>query len=94
MTIENIKSDIKKLKALNPDVVVPAHGLDAPLHYRSLWYTAGVVIICHALAHYGVWKKLAASSPAMLLGFGYAALLTLALVLTPDAGKAFIYFQF
>jgi cyclase len=26
VTIENIKSDIKKLKALNPDVVVPAHG--------------------------------------------------------------------
>src|SRR5580765_2322466 len=26
VTIENIKSDIKKLKALNPDIVVPAHG--------------------------------------------------------------------
>ena len=26
VTIDNIKSDIKKLKALNPDVVVPAHG--------------------------------------------------------------------
>jgi len=26
VTIENIKSDIKKLKALNPEVVVPAHG--------------------------------------------------------------------
>ena len=27
VTIENIKADIKKLQALNPDVVVPAHGL-------------------------------------------------------------------
>lgn len=27
VTIENIKSDVKKLKALNPEVVVPAHGL-------------------------------------------------------------------
>jgi len=27
VTIENIKFDIKKLKALNPEVVVPAHGL-------------------------------------------------------------------
>ena len=27
VTIENIKSDIKKLKALTPEVVVPAHGL-------------------------------------------------------------------
>lgn len=26
VTIENIKSDIKKLKALQPDIVVPAHG--------------------------------------------------------------------
>ena len=28
------------------------------------------------------------------LGFGYAAVLTLALLLAPDTGKAFIYFQF
>jgi cyclase len=27
VTIENIKADIKKLKALNPEIVVPAHGL-------------------------------------------------------------------
>ena len=26
VTIENVKSDLKKLKALNPEVVVPAHG--------------------------------------------------------------------
>ena len=34
VTIENIKSDIKKLKALDPDVVVPAHGL--PGHVQLL----------------------------------------------------------
>lgn len=27
VTIENVKADLKMLKALNPDVVVPAHGL-------------------------------------------------------------------
>jgi cyclase len=27
VTIENVKTDIKKLKALNPEIVVPAHGL-------------------------------------------------------------------
>jgi alginate O-acetyltransferase complex protein AlgI len=32
--------------------------------------------------------------PAPVMGFGYAAVLTLALVLAPDSGKAFIYFQF
>jgi alginate O-acetyltransferase complex protein AlgI len=72
----------------------PEHGLPAPLHNRSLWYTVAIVVICHALAHYGIWKKLAFRTPAPLLGFSYAAVLILALVLTPDAGKAFIYFQF
>jgi alginate O-acetyltransferase complex protein AlgI len=73
---------------------VPAGGLDPPLHWRSLCYTLVVVVICHALAHYGIWKRLAVRFPAVLLGFGYAVVLTLALVLAPDAGKAFIYFQF
>ena len=27
VTIENVKADIKRLKALNPEVVVPAHGM-------------------------------------------------------------------
>jgi alginate O-acetyltransferase complex protein AlgI len=75
-------------------LAIPEIGLAAPLHNRSLWYTVAVMVICHALAHYGVWKKLALRLPAPLLGFSYAAVLTLALVLAPDAGKAFIYFQF
>jgi hypothetical protein len=29
-----------------------------------------------------------------MVGLGYAAVLTLALVLAPGSGKAFIYFQF
>jgi hypothetical protein len=53
-----------------------------------------VVVICHAVAHYGIWKKLAPHLPPALLGFSYATLLTLSLVLAPDASKAFIYFQF
>ena len=32
--------------------------------------------------------------PAPALGFSYAIILTLALLLSPDTGKAFIYFQF
>lgn len=75
-------------------LIVPETGLAAPLHNRSLWYTMAVVVICHALAHYGIWRKLTVRSPAALLGFGYAAVLALSLVLAPDAGKAFIYFQF
>jgi alginate O-acetyltransferase complex protein AlgI len=75
-------------------LIIPAPGLEAPLHPRSLWYTAAIVLLCHALGYYGIWKKVAVRSPAALLGFGYAALLTLSLVLASDAGKAFIYFQF
>jgi hypothetical protein len=65
-----------------------------PLHNRSLWYTVAVMAICHALARLGLWKKLSWRLPAPMMGFGYAAVLTLALVLAPDSGKAFIYFQF
>jgi alginate O-acetyltransferase complex protein AlgI len=75
-------------------LILPECGLAAPLHNRSLWYTVAIVALCHALVHYGIWKKLANRLPAALLGFGYAALFTLSLVLAPDAGKAFIYFQF
>jgi alginate O-acetyltransferase complex protein AlgI len=75
-------------------LVVSSPGLNAPLHYRSLWYTLAVVVLCHAAARYGIWKQSALRAPAALLGFGYAALLTVALVLAPDTGKAFIYFQF
>ncbi|HJT78440.1 MAG TPA: MBOAT family O-acyltransferase [Gemmataceae bacterium] len=73
---------------------VPHHGMGAPLHNRGLWYTVAVVVVCHALAYSGVWKRMAVRLPAPVLGFGYAVVLTLAMVLAPDAGKAFIYFQF
>ncbi len=75
-------------------LVVPHAGLPAPIHYRSLWYTVAVVVLCHALAHRGLWDRVAVRVPAPVMGFGYAFVLTLALVLAPDAGKAFIYFQF
>jgi len=41
VTIENIKADIKKLKALNAEVIVPAHGLPgtvAPLNDTDRFY--------------------------------------------------------
>jgi alginate O-acetyltransferase complex protein AlgI len=86
-TFEAAATILKKL-------VLPMEGLEAPLHPRSLWYTVAIVVICHALAHYGIWKQLAVRVPAVLLGFAYASLLTLSLLVAPDAGKAFIYFQF
>jgi alginate O-acetyltransferase complex protein AlgI len=73
---------------------IPHEGLGSALHNRGLWYTVAVVALCHALAHGGLWKKMSLRLPAPVLGFGYAMVLTLTLVLAPDNGKAFIYFQF
>jgi alginate O-acetyltransferase complex protein AlgI len=64
------------------------------LHNRSLWYLVALMAVCHFLALTGSWKRWAVRLPAPVLGFGYATLLTLALLLAPDSGKAFIYFQF
>lgn len=75
-------------------LVVPTAGLGSPLHNRSLWYTLIVVVICHVLGQRELWKRISVRLPAPVLGFGYAMVLTLALVLAPDSGKAFIYFQF
>ena len=55
---------------------------------------AAVVVGCHLLALRGLWQRLATRLPAPVMGAGYAAVLLLALVLAPNAGKAFIYFQF
>jgi alginate O-acetyltransferase complex protein AlgI len=75
-------------------MVVPHRGLNAPLHNLNLWVTVAVVALCHALGTSGWWRKLVVRVPPPMLGFGYAVVLTLAMVLAPDSGKAFIYFQF
>jgi alginate O-acetyltransferase complex protein AlgI len=69
-------------------------GTVAPLSPRGVYYTLLVVAICHLIGASGGWRWAAPRLPAPALGFGYAAMLTLALLLCPDTGKAFIYFQF
>jgi len=56
--------------------------------------TLAAVALCHGLTVRGLWKKVWRRLPAPALGFGYAAILTLALALAPEAGQGFIYFQF
>jgi alginate O-acetyltransferase complex protein AlgI len=75
-------------------MLLPAEGLATPLHPRALWVTVAVVALCHALALGGLWKRLAERLPTPVRGFAYGGVLTLALLLAPDASKAFIYFQF
>jgi alginate O-acetyltransferase complex protein AlgI len=69
-------------------------GLGSPMAGRSLWFTVALVALCHALARHGRWQEWLARLPAPVRGFGYATVLTLALVLALDADRAFIYFQF
>jgi alginate O-acetyltransferase complex protein AlgI len=75
-------------------LVVPQTGAGVSIPHKGLWYTLAAVTLCHLLAVRGLWKRLWRRLPAPALGFGYAAMLTLALVLAPDTGQAFIYFQF
>jgi alginate O-acetyltransferase complex protein AlgI len=73
---------------------VRCHGLSPPIGLKSFYLLAGMVVICHLLVHFHLWRRLALRLPAPVMGFGYATLLILALMLAPDSGKAFIYFQF
>jgi alginate O-acetyltransferase complex protein AlgI len=75
-------------------MVTPQLGQGPPLPARGLWYTVAVVALCHALARRAGWKKMHDRLPSPVRGFGYAAVLTLALLLAPETNKAFIYFQF
>jgi alginate O-acetyltransferase complex protein AlgI len=69
-------------------------GQNLPLPNQSLWVTVGFMAICHWLVSRGIWKSAAPRLPAPVLGFGYALTLSVALLLAPDTGKTFIYFQF
>jgi alginate O-acetyltransferase complex protein AlgI len=73
---------------------VPTHGHGTELYARAFWISLLVVAIGHALTLNGLGKRWIFTLPSPVRGFGYAAFLTLALMLAPDTSKAFIYFQF
>ena len=68
-------------------------GLGEPLRRVGLVDTLVFLWLCHGVACWVPWKRLW-RLPAPIQGFAYASALLLAEVLAPDAGKAFIYFQF
>jgi alginate O-acetyltransferase complex protein AlgI len=71
-----------------------APGSSTPLHLQSLVVIALVVLVCQLIVRFGWWKKLASRLPAMVMGGGYAVVVTLAMLLAPETDKLFIYFQF
>jgi alginate O-acetyltransferase complex protein AlgI len=75
-------------------LVVPRAGvLPLPRPAFGLWLVVAVVVMAHWTGS-GAWQRGNRRLPAPVLGFGYAAAVMLALLLTPSAGKPFIYFQF
>jgi alginate O-acetyltransferase complex protein AlgI len=73
---------------------VPTHGSGVPLHDMGFWYTVALLAVCHAIGALGFWPWVQKRLPAPVLGVGYSVVLSLALLLAPPSGKAFIYFQF
>jgi alginate O-acetyltransferase complex protein AlgI len=67
---------------------------EGPMPYSGLYLTVAVVAICHVIRYYDWWPKWQVRLPASMLGFSYAAAVTLALILAPSSNKPFIYFQF
>jgi alginate O-acetyltransferase complex protein AlgI len=74
-------------------VAMSCSGRNSPIPRLSLTSTLVFMAVCHGVACWVPWRKLW-RLPAPIQGFAYAAALVLAQVLAPDAGKAFIYFQF
>jgi alginate O-acetyltransferase complex protein AlgI len=75
-------------------MVVPHEGLGSQQRNLVLLSTAMVLLLAHSVVQRGTWKAMGTRLPGPVLGVGYAAVLTLAMLLAPNGGKAFIYFQF
>lgn len=55
---------------------------------------AAIMFIAHLLGRSGVWIRPTLRLPAPILGFSYAFLFSVALLLEPQGARPFIYFQF
>jgi alginate O-acetyltransferase complex protein AlgI len=75
-------------------MVIPSTGLQSAAAPPSLLYLYLVVGLCHYLAYQKWFKRGTNWLPGQVIGFGYCAVLMLALVFSPKSGQAFIYFQF
>jgi hypothetical protein len=75
-------------------MAIPHEGMGTPLHNRSFWCLFAVIVIAHALGQRNLGRTVMDQFPAPVRGFAYASVLTVALLLAPEADKAFVYFQF
>jgi hypothetical protein len=75
-------------------MAVDSPGRAAPLAMSGFWATLAGVAAFHMLGATRFGRRLTARVPAPAVGLAYAAATVMAMVLAPDSGKAFIYFQF
>jgi alginate O-acetyltransferase complex protein AlgI len=86
----NLQSAAIMLKRM----LVPTAGLPSLVPVRCFYLASVLVVLGHLLGQRGVWRKLGRCVPVPIQSMSFAALLTLAMILAPDASKAFVYFQF
>jgi alginate O-acetyltransferase complex protein AlgI len=75
-------------------VVFHGAGAGAPMPRLGIILTIVLVVLCHLVRRYDLWRRWQVRMPAPVLGFSYALAVTLALLLAPSGDKPFIYFQF
>ena len=92
-------TSLQQVGILFTRLIVPAHGEPSLLPAACVGWTFLVVFIGHLLGtvmlrnRLSLWRRLLRVPPPAI-GFGYAALLNVALLIAPAESKAFIYFQF
>lgn len=69
-------------------------GRGPPITGTCLAVCIAAVAIGHVLSQQRRWPRLAARIPSPIRGISYATALSVALLMAPAAGQAFIYFQF
>jgi alginate O-acetyltransferase complex protein AlgI len=85
---------LSKALAILQRMFEPGSGFGMPIATDRLKAFTVLLLGGQLLIAAGLWLKWARRIPAPLLGAGYALLLTLSLLLSPDTSKSFIYFQF
>jgi alginate O-acetyltransferase complex protein AlgI len=72
----------------------PSAGASTPICDENLWGVVLLLVLGHALGCTRLWERSYRRLPGPVLGFGYAAVLSLMLLFTLNLGKTFVYFQF
>jgi alginate O-acetyltransferase complex protein AlgI len=75
-------------------VTLHSGGSLGPMPRLGIGLTIALVLLCHLIRRFDLWRKWHLRLPAPVLGMSYAFAVTLAVLLAPSGSKPFIYFQF